>query len=118
MCLRSAIAALLLAVLLPGSAAAAADPLRPRQWGLDMVEADAAHGEARGAGASVAVIDTGVRADHPELAGRLLPGHDFVDDDDTPQDGDGHGTHVSGVVVANAGNGVGVSSVAPGAAVL
>jgi subtilisin family serine protease len=104
--------------LLPATALAAGDPLRPQQWGLDMIESDAAHQSARGDGAIVAVVDSGVNAGHPDLAGRLLPGHDFVDGDGTPQDGDGHGTHVTGIVAANDGNGVGVSSVAPGARVL
>jgi subtilisin family serine protease len=100
------------------TARAAPDPLRPQQWGLDMIAADPAHQVATGAGAVVAVIDSGVQADHPDLAGRLLPGHDFVDNDETPQDGNGHGTHVTGIVAADAGNGIGVEGVAPGAMVL
>jgi serine protease len=115
-------AALLAAVAFLATAApsahAAPDPLRAQQWNLDMLEADAAHAMATGAGAVVAVIDSGVFATHPDLAGRLLPGRDFVQDDATPQDGDGHGTHVTGIVVANKENGTGVSSVAPGATVL
>jgi subtilisin family serine protease len=100
------------------TARAATDPLRPQQWGLDMIQADPAHQVANGAGAVVAVIDSGVQADHPDLAGRLLPGYDFVDNDGTPQDGNGHGTHVTGIVAADAGNGIGVEGVAPGAMVL
>ena len=57
-------------------------------------------------------------AGHPDLAGQILPGHDFVQDDDTPQDGNGHGSHVSGIAIAATGNGVGISSVAPGARLL
>src|SRR5690242_12367597 len=90
------VAVLLTLGLFAVPAASAADPLRARQWGLDMIEADAAHQITRGDGAVVAVIDTGVDASHPDLAGRLLQGHDFVDKDDIPQDGDGHGTHVTG----------------------
>ena len=97
---------------------AAGDPLRARQWGLDVIRADAAHSVTRGDGALVAVVDTGIDAAHEDLQGRLLPGKDFVEDDDTPQDGDGHGTHVSGIVAASAGNGIGVAGVAPGARVL
>ena len=111
----AAVAALLAAA---APAAGAPDPRRGEQWNLDMVESDAAHATATGAGAVVAVIDSGVNAAHPDLAGRLLPGRDFVQNDDTPQDADGHGTHVAGIVVANKENGVGVSSVAPGATVL
>jgi subtilisin family serine protease len=115
----SLIAAVAVAALAAaGPAAAAPDPLRGDQWNLDMVESDAAHPTATGAGAVVAVIDSGVLATHPDLAGRLLPGRDFVQNDDTPQDGDGHGTHVTGIVVANKENGTGISSVAPGASVL
>ena len=99
-------------------AAGADDPLRGRQWGLDQIRADAARATSTGEGAVVAVIDSGVQADHPDLTGRLLGGRDFVDDDDTPQDGDGHGTHVTGIIAAATGNGVGVGSVAPGAKVL
>jgi serine protease len=110
------VALVLLCVLAP--VAHAADPLRSRQWGLDMVEAGPAHSVSSGAGAVVAVVDTGIKADHPDLVGQALPGHDFVDRDDTPQDGNGHGTHVSGIVAALTGNGVGVESVAPGARIL
>jgi thermitase len=66
----------------------------------------------------VAVVDTGIDASHPDLAGRIGPGWDFVDDDSTPEDGNGHGTHVSGIIAADAGNGIGVDSVAPGATIM
>lgn len=112
-------AAIAIAALLAWPAVAlGADPLRGQQWNLDLVEADSAHGTATGRGAVVAVIDTGVNESHPDLQGRLLPGHDFVQDDAIPQDGDGHGTHITGIIAANTGNGEGVESVAPGASVL
>src|SRR3954465_4109526 len=116
---RWGIAAILCAAVLPATAlAAAGDPLRSHQWGLDLIHADAAHTVTTGAGATVAVVDTGIDASHPDLAGRILPGYDFVDGDSTPQDGNGHGTHVSGIVAADADNGIGVDSVAPGASIL
>ena len=104
----------------PAGALAAGDPLRDKQYGLDIVEADAAHESATGKGAIIAIVDTGVQASHPDLqGGRLLPGYDFVQNDSTPQDDvDGHGTHVLGIAGATKDNGVGVSSVAPGATLL
>ena len=99
-------------------AGAANDPLRSQQYGLDIVESDQAHAITTGGGAVVAVVDSGVRASHQDLQGRLLPGYDFVDNDNDPNvpaSADGHGTHVLGIAAANEGNGVGVSSVAPGA---
>jgi subtilisin family serine protease len=115
--LRLLVAGLLL--LAPaGAHAATNDPLRSHQWGLDLMDADEAHAVSTGAGAVVAVVDTGIDQSHPDLQGRVLPGHDFVDGDSTPQDGQGHGTHVAGIVAADANNGVGVDSVAPGAQIL
>src|SRR3954462_1536709 len=106
-----------LALAVP-SAHAAGDPLRPQQWALDTIEADAAHATSTGSGAVVAVIDTGVLASHEDLAGRLLPGYDFVDKDPDPNDGNGHGTHVTGIVAADEGNGLGIEGVAPDAKVM
>ena len=83
-----------------------------------MIHADEAHAVTTGAGAVVAVVDTGIDAAHADLQGRVLPGHDFVTGDATPQDGNGHGTHVRGIIAADAGNGIGVDSVAPGAKIL
>ena len=116
--MRAILAAVLALLALPAAAAAAGDPLRDRQWGLGMIEAEGAHATSTGSGAVVAVVDSGVQADHPDLAGRLLPGRDIVEDDAQPQDGSGHGTHVTGIVGATTGNGTGVASVAPAAALL
>jgi thermitase len=109
------VAAALIALALPASASAFNDPLSQRQWNLAMIEAEAAHSTTTGAGAVVAIIDTGVHAGHEDLQGRLVPGRDFVQNDADPQDENGHGTHVLGISGANTGNGAGIASVAPGA---
>jgi Subtilase family len=116
--LARALLSLAVALLLAAPATAATDPLRAHQWNLDMIEADAAHQTSVGAGALVAVVDSGVALGHPDLAGRLATGVDLIDGDTTPADGNGHGTHVSGIIAADAGNGVGVDSVAPAATIL
>jgi subtilisin family serine protease len=55
----------------------------------------------------VAVIDTGVDANHPDLRGALVPGWDFIGNDADPSDDHGHGTAVAGVVAARSNNHVG-----------
>jgi subtilisin family serine protease len=60
----------------------------------------------------VAVLDTGVDPDHVEFAGRLLPGYDYVNDDSTPSDDNGHGTHVAGIVGAAIDNSIGLAGIA------
>jgi subtilisin family serine protease len=76
---------------------------------------------ARGAGVTVAIIDTGIDYNHPALGGGIGPGHkviggyDFASGDDDPMDTIGHGTHVAGIV---AGDGAGVLGVAPDVSLL
>ena len=127
------------------------DPGYTRQWGLENSgayggKADAdidvlrAWEKSTGAGVVVAVTDTGVDLDHPELAGRLwtnpgeiagngldddangfiddVHGYDFHARDADPSDTDGHGTHVAGVIAAETGNALGVAGVAPGARIM
>jgi subtilisin family serine protease len=65
-----------------------------------------------GSGVTVAVIDTGVDRDHPDLAPNLIAGWDFVSNDNNPQDDNGHGTMTSGVIGAVTNNGTGVAGVA------
>ncbi len=121
--MRKSLLSALFAVLAlagPGVAAAAAavDPLRDAQWALDAIHLEDAPGAPTGAGALVAVIDSGVDAAHPDLAGRVVPGPDVVDGDADPSDPTGHGTHIAGVIAAAAGNGVGGAGVAPAARIL
>jgi subtilisin family serine protease len=75
------------------------------QWAPTALHLAEAHALATGAGVRVAVLDTGADLAHPALAGRLLPGRDFVDGDTDPSEdgtrdnaGYGHGTHVAGLV--------------------
>jgi len=75
------------------------------QWAPAALGLGTAQLRSTGAGVRVAVLDTGVDLGHPALAGKLLPGFDFVDYDDNPSEegsqadaGFGHGTHVAGIV--------------------
>lgn len=75
------------------------------QWAPEALRLPQAHALSIGTGVRVAVLDTGVDRTHPALAGRLLPGFDFVDFDTDPSEGGspadagwGHGTHVAGLV--------------------
>ncbi|MFH1722455.1 MAG: S8 family serine peptidase [Candidatus Altiarchaeota archaeon] len=54
-----------------------------------------------GSGVNVAILDSGIDTDHPELADSYLGGYDFVNDDSFPEDDNGHGTHVAGIITAN-----------------
>jgi subtilisin family serine protease len=94
------------------------DPLRGAQWALDAIHLPASPGAPTGAGALVAVIDSGVDASHPELAGRVVAGPDVVDGDADADDPGGHGTHVAGIIAAASGNGLGGAGVAPAARIL
>lgn len=96
------------------------DPLRSLQWGLKRIDASKAWRIERGKknAVSVAVIDTGVDASHVDLEGRVLPGFDYLDHDADAYDDEGHGTHVAGIIAANALNGKGVAGLSHGASII
>ena len=90
------------------------DPAFSAQWGLQAINAPAAWEVTVGSPSTlVAVIDSGVELDHPDLAGSLVSGWDYVELDAVPQDQtpEGHGTHVTGVIGATSGNGIGIAGV-------
>ncbi|BAL91699.1 putative subtilase-family protease [Actinoplanes missouriensis 431] len=98
---------------------AGSDPYRSQQWALPKIKATTAWTTSTGAGVTVAVIDTGVDANHPDLTGKVLPGYDMINKvAGGTTDGNGHGTHVAGIIGAATGNGIGISGVAPDAAIL
>ena len=95
------------------------DPYRSDQWALTTLEAETAWRDSTGHGVTVAVLDTGVQASHPDLRGTVLPGKDFTGGGgDGRTDVKGHGTHVAGIVAAARGNGVGTVGLAYHAAIL
>ncbi|MCC6905632.1 MAG: S8 family serine peptidase, partial [Anaerolineae bacterium] len=100
--------------------AATNDPLYAQQWALPAINAPQAW-LTLPAGApliTVAVLDTGVCLSHPDLAGRIVAGYDFIAPGTTPEDEHGHGCHVAGIIAANANNGIGIAGVAPNARIM
>ncbi|MBI5883710.1 MAG: S8 family peptidase [Elusimicrobia bacterium] len=86
-------------------------------WGITRVNAPAAWAVTKGKGVKVAIVDTGVDFDHPDLKAAVAGGWSAVDKENPGnyKDDNGHGTHVAGTIGAR-DNGVGVVGVAPDAA--
>ena len=74
------------------------------QWGLTRSRFPGAWNDAKGAGAKVAILDSGVYLKHPDI-GRIMAQIDLVDGDAVAEDDNGHGTHVTGIAGALTGNG-------------
>jgi thermitase len=89
-----------------------------RQYGPQKIQAPQAWDITEGSGAKIAIVDTGVQSNHPDLAGKVVGGWDFVDNDSTPQDGNGHGTHCAGIAAAVTNNSTGIAGTAPKASIL
>jgi subtilisin family serine protease len=135
--------AVALAATAAPQALAAADPLLSDQWALSepqAIGAQEAWKQSHGDGVVVAILDSGVQLNHPDLAANLwknpgeVPGNGkdddgngYVDDvnganmftdNGNVNDDEGHGTHVAGIVAARAGNGIGGSGLAPAAHIM
>ncbi|WP_033437027.1 type VII secretion-associated serine protease mycosin [Saccharothrix sp. NRRL B-16314] len=90
-----------------------------KPWGQMQLRLEEAHRFATGKGVMLAIIDTGVNAEHPRLAGRVTPGGDYVETNDRGiVDCDGHGTEVAGVAAASRDDETGFVGAAPEANVL
>ncbi|WP_027088314.1 S8 family peptidase [Cohnella panacarvi] len=80
------------------------------QWNLPQIATESGWSVSKGSDdIVVAVIDTGVQADHPDLQGRLVEGVNIVDPSSPPEDDVGHGTHVAGIISASVNNREGVA---------
>ncbi len=116
-----------------------ADTYYPLQWNYPLIHLPQAWDITTGSSnVIVAVVDTGVRLDHPDLQGQFVPGYDFISDSARARDGNGidpdpndpgdrgsgagassfHGTHVAGTIAAATNNGIGVAGVAWGVKVM
>ncbi|MEA2221641.1 MAG: hypothetical protein QOH83_17, partial [Solirubrobacteraceae bacterium] len=142
-CWRTLLVGLACGLAAPAGAAAAPDPLLADQWALSdpgAIGAQEAWTQSHGAGVLVAVLDTGLQLDHPDLAanvwtnpgevagnGRDDDANGIVDDvhganmfnsSANVNDDNGHGTHVAGIIAARQGNAIGGSGLAPAATIL
>jgi subtilisin family serine protease len=89
------------------------DPYFKFQWNLQKIQMPAAWDINTGQQAIVAVIDTGIDFNAPDMANTAhLPGYDFHNNDSDPTDDQGHGTHVAGTIDQSTNNGTGVAGIA------
>ncbi|WP_280146855.1 S8 family peptidase [Priestia megaterium] len=95
------------------------DPFFAYQYGPQKVQApDAWDVTTSNGNIKIAIIDTGVQLNHPELAIKLWPGYNFVEGNLNPNDGNGHGTHVAGIAGALTENSLGIAGIAPSASII
>ena len=111
-----------LGALVPAPASGSNDAAYSRQWALPLIGAPQAWARTTGAGVRIGIVDTGVDLTHEDLAGRVVASVNCAGSGGvsaacvgSAQDELGHGTHVSGIAAATAGNALGVAGVAPGA---
>jgi thermitase len=100
------------------------DPLYTSQWSLKHfldhdIDAPEAWDLYTGSGNIViAVIDSGVDLNHPDLQAKIVGGYDYVNGDSSANDDFGHGTHVAGIAAASTNNGIGIAGVSWGAKIM
>lgn len=88
------------------------DPGYGQQWAHNIMDSPQAWDIATGSATiTTAILDTGVDLGHPDLAGHIVAGYDFIQNDNDPGDKFGHGTHVAGIAAAIGNNGVGIAGV-------
>ena len=87
-------------------------------YGQHLLDVESAWNVTRGVSETIiAIVDSGINLSHPEFAGRLVPGYDFINNDEDPTDDHGHGTHVAGIAAAGI-NGFGTVGVCPACRVM
>ncbi len=88
------------------------DPAFPEQYALAAIHAVQGWSTENGSrNIRIAILDTGVDLNHPDLSDQLLPGYDIYNFDADPQDDHGHGTAVAGIAAATTNNGIGMAGV-------
>jgi subtilisin family serine protease len=88
------------------------DPSLGSEWHLPKIQALSAWDYSGGAGVTIAILDTGVDATHPDLAAAMVPGWNWYDNNSNTSDVYGHGTKVAGAAAAVGNNAQGVAGVA------
>ena len=95
------------------------DPDYASQWHLPQIQAPAAWAITTGSSSvTVAVVDSGVDGTHPDLAAKIVPGWNYVNNNATTSDDLGHGTAVAGTLAAISNNGIGVAGVTWGSPIM
>jgi len=87
-------------------------PTETLPWGVDQIDAELAWNASTGSGVKVAVVDTGIDLDHPDLRTNIAGNVNIINPSKTGDDDNGHGTHVAGTIAA-IDNEIGVIGVAP-----
>lgn len=94
------------------------DPYNGSEWHLPKIGADKAWDTTQGSGVTIAILDSGVLASHPDLIANLVPGWNFYDNNNNTADVYGHGTAVAGAAAAAVNNGAGVAGIAGSAKIM
>lgn len=94
------------------------DPYLGSEWHVPQVKAPAAWDVSQGAGITIAILDSGVLATHPDLQAKLVAGWNFYDNTSNTADATGHGTAVAGAAAAATNNATGVAGIAGAAKIM
>ena len=76
------------------------DAMQRKSWAIDMFDLPTTWTHTQGNGVKIAILDTGVDLNHPDLIDNILPGKNFINQNLNPNDDNGHGSHVAGIICA------------------